>query len=177
MPNHDDFYRVRHVQPDAPVEVIEARDAGTIQTAMHCAFCGTPHSVRAAQRPDARCATCRSPLHAVAKLEVPESTDPRRAVERIDRRMPVNLEVSWPHRLPLIAMSENLSIHGMGLIVPARLATGTRMKIACEFCDAVGEVIYIGPRTSLRPAAWRMGIRFLTIEVHCPRGGLVSIRA
>jgi hypothetical protein len=79
--------------------------------------------------------------------------------------------------MPLTATSEDLSIHGMRLVVPAELWIGACVRIACDFCDAVGEVTNVQRAPDAGPTAWRVGIRFFTICVRQARGGLVSLKA
>jgi hypothetical protein len=159
--------------PPAPAEAA----APVIQACMNCAFCGTRHSLRAAQQPDARCASCRSPLHAVTLLTASGRPNARRAVERVYRRMPVYFAVASPPLGPLAGTSEDLSIYGMRLIAPVRLRMGSCVSIACEFCDAVGEVTHVQPASDAYTGAWRVGIQFLTFAVRQTRGSLVSLKA
>ena len=167
------------VEPPAPAGSAQADSAPTpvIQTWMHCAFCGTRHSAKSAERSDARCSKCRSPLHAVPTMDPSGDSAARRVVERLERRMPVELEQSWPVHASIAATSEDLSIHGMRLVVPAELWVGACVRIACEFCDAVGEVTNVQAAPDVGPAAWRVGVRFFTMCVRQPRGGLVSLKA
>jgi hypothetical protein len=162
------------VEPPAPAG---PAPTSVLQAWMCCAFCATRHSAKSAERSDARCAKCRSPLHAVLVMEPSGGVAPRRAVERLERRMPVQLEQSWPAHTTLAATSEDISIHGMRLVVPAELWIGALVRIACEFCDAVGEVTNVQRAPDVGPAAWRVGIRFLTICIRQSRGGLVSLKA
>ena len=147
-----------------------------IQAYMHCAFCGTRHSARSAERSDARCSECRCPLHAVSPIEPSGDAPAGRAVERFERRLAVQLEQSWPAEASIAATSEDLSIHGMRLVVPTELWVGACVRIACDFCDAVGEVSNVQAAPDAGPSAWRVGIRFLTICVRQPRGSLVSLK-
>jgi hypothetical protein len=167
------------IEPPAPVasEPTGSAPSPVIQAWMHCAFCGTRHSAKSAERSDARCSKCRSPLHAIPTVEPSGDAVVRRAVERLARRMPVQLEQSWPVHASIAGTSEDLSIHGMRLVVPAELWAGACVRIACDFCDAVGEVTNVQPAPDAGPTAWRVGIRFVTICVRRPRGSLVSLKA
>jgi hypothetical protein len=65
--------------------------------------------------------------------------------------MPVQLEQSWPAPTAITAVSEDFSIHGMRLVVPSELWIGACVRIACEFCDAVGEVTNAQPAPDAGP--------------------------
>lgn len=142
---------------------------------MRCAFCHTLHSVNAARRPTALCAECRSPLFTVVRT--PEAPDDAasRAVERIRRSISVDVYVLWPQKAPIAATSEDISIHGMRLALDTELAMGECVKIACEFCDAVGVVTHVNQHARLFANDWHAGLKFLTFRVRQLRGGLVSV--
>jgi len=174
-------YRVA-VERDSPTAVDRVMPAPVAETVppltpmILCPFCQTRHSVKAAELPEARCAKCRSPLHAVPLLDAPGGSTAKRALERLDRRIPVHVDVASPAPASLEAWSEDLSVHGIGLLLPVRLPIGARIRILCEFCDAVGDVTFVREQANQGQAAWRAGVRFLTCSVRQPRGGLVSLK-
>ena len=151
--------------------------APPIQACMNCVFCGTRHSVRAAERRDAYCANCRSPLHAVPPPPPPGKGRAQRSVERIDWQLPVHVAVASPPLGPMMGTSEDLSIQGMRLVVPVRLRLGACVRIACEFCDAVGEVTNVQPADDAGRGMWRIGLLFRTFAVRQTRGSLLSLKA
>ena len=84
--------------------------------------------------------------------------------------------VASPPLGPLAGTSEDLSIRGMRLVLRSQLQLKARVRIACEFCDAVGDVTHVQQATDAGRGAWRVGVEFLTFSVRQTRGSLVSLK-
>lgn len=239
MQNKRNYYRILHVQPDAPTEIIRmsyltlmqrlkkhpdlggdhlqaalineafatlvdperravydralareralpgfraktgSRDRSSNQPAANhaspycCPFCGSPFAKPDAERVDATCVTCESPLYPAARHD--RSTSARRAVARLPRQLPMAFYLSWPQPV-FHGTTNDVSTNGMRFTTTVDLVPNERVRIDCAFCSAVGVVrhsrIAPGP-----PGQWDIGVEFLTLLIKPSRGVLVSVDA
>lgn len=139
-----------------------------------CAFCGTPFAPADAARLDAMCGFCDSPLYPAARHEHEAAT--RRAIARMQRRMPVTFYLSWPQHPGLDAMTDDISTNGLRLSCAVDLVPNERLKIECELCSAVA-VVRHSHQAAGGPGLWQAGVEFITLRIRPVRGVIVSARA
>jgi len=70
--------------------------------------------------------------------------------------------------------TEDVSLSGMRFLSPVDLPIGTRLRIECDFCSAVGVVKSSRRTTGGVLGRSDCGVEFLTLRVKHERGGLFS---
>lgn len=151
-----------------------ARPAARPTAVAPCEFCGTLHPARDLDRPDATCALCASPLYPAASQARDDTT--RRAFHRVSREWPVAFHLAYPYGAPVTGTTQDLSISGMRFTTSMALAPEQRLRLSSAFCDAVGVVRHTAPVPDAVPAAWSIGVAFLTLRVNLAPGGILSKR-
>src|SRR5205085_3880630 len=119
---YDAINRLREQQRNRPAAQQTEVSASVQKTdAYHaCPFCRAKHPPRRAECEEATCYRCESPLFPVPRREA--LTSKRRTMDRLPVRMPVTCsDASRPDR-KLEMTTENLSLRGMYLTSPHRLA-------------------------------------------------------
>lgn len=238
MRNRRNYYRILHVDRDAPAEVIQAsyrtlmhrlrvhpdlggdeaeaalvneafatlgdparraaydvtlgrtslhRSAGTAkQTAAPapprsasqkaiCGFCGAAQLGAQPTRPDALCATCRSPLCPPPRQDAGDRS--RRKMERLPRDLPVTFRRAESRDVVWHGSMKDISLQGMRLVTPLRLSVGERLLIENSFCSTVAVVKSTRRNPGFQGGAWECGVELLTIRLVQGRGRLVSLLA
>lgn len=137
-----------------------------------CPFCSTACASDDLARPDATCTFCESPLYPAARHAHQSSS--RRALERMNREIPVHFYLSWPQHSPCQATTEDISIGGMRLNCALDLVPGECIKIECDLCSAIAVVRHA--KASGTGGRWVAGVEFLTLRIKPVRGVLVSTR-
>jgi hypothetical protein len=140
-----------------------------------CGFCGVPYPARDANRADAVCGVCQSPLCPAQKH--PRGDTVKRAIERTRRTMSVHFEVTWPQPASFHGVSEDVSINGMRLITAFDLPIEQLLRLECDFCDAVGLVRHSREVRTDKGLRWSIGIEFVTLRVKSAPGTLLSRHA
>ena len=230
MQSRRNYYRVLHVQPDAPVEIIRAshrtlmqvlrmhpdlggehRNATAINEAFDtlgdpmkraaydrllargaatsrrgtpaspapgvphaCLFCGAGHAPGDAERQNATCALCKSPLYRTTR---PAHAVSRRALAFMPRRAPVVICVAWPAGQVVEGVSEDVSVSGMRIVTTAPLTQNCLIRLDCDFCSAVAIVRHVNGQGPAEARQWRAGLEFLTLRIRRRRGVFVSADA
>jgi hypothetical protein len=62
----------------------------------------------------------------------------------------------------------------MRFLSPVEIGVGTILRIACDFCSAVGVVKSVQRESRGSRACWHCGVEFLTLRLARERGGLLS---
>lgn len=139
-----------------------------------CLFCGVGFHRNDRLKADATCANCGSPLTPPPPLGRTQAT--RREMDRRPRRLPITFHLAWPPGAALTGQTSDVSTHGMRFTTNVDLVPNERIKIDCEFCEAVAIVrhsrVAPGP-----PGFWDIGVEFLTAIVKSSRGTFVSTSA
>lgn len=141
--------------------------------AVRCVFCGGAHRLERAIDRDDECARCASPLYPAERhrLEVSGA----RMLARISKQGAVELSTGWPQNEPLKAEMRDLSLNGMLLVAPAKLAPNQIVKIVGDDCSALGRVAHCR-RQRLAADRWLIGVEFLTLRFTQHTGTFVSLR-
>lgn len=137
-----------------------------------CSFCGRPFSRHDADRVDALCGFCESPLYPASRHE--HDTESRRAMTRTAFVLRLTYYLSWPQHAGIAAETEDVSITGMRLSSPLDLVPHERIKIVSDLCDAVAVVRHAH---AIDASRWSVGVEFLTLRISTARGLLVSRQA
>lgn len=154
----------------AAASVAKPVDPATWLSARRCPLCGTAFT---AQGPGARCLTCDSPLSAAPSGDGGGAELlGRRGGPRFERDQIVQI-----HRLgspPQDARLRDLSLTGLSLLGPLRVAKGSTLRIVAPAFDAVALVV--ASRSTM--AGCQVHGRLLTLQlVQAARGVFVAMQA
>jgi hypothetical protein len=147
--------------------------AGEFSAAVRCIFCGAAHRLDRAIDRDDECARCASPLYPAERHRLEYSG--QRMLARVAKQGAVEVFTAWPQKAPLKAEMRDLSLNGMQLVAPARLAQDQLVKIVGDDCIGLGRVAHCG-REPGAAERWLVGIEFLTLRFTQHTGTFVSLR-
>jgi hypothetical protein len=240
----DDFYKILHVQPDAPVELIRtsyrtlmqelkmhpdlggdtgratlineafttlrdpvsraaydktlAKSAGApsayrqpapapaptrapaakpsalqITHGKHmCPFCGELYVARDANRPEAVCWRCHSPLFPALKQA--RAAGSGRNFDRTPHATAVRITLAGGDSRAFEATTTDISITGARVTSVVDLPIGQHLRLDCGFCIAVGIVRHVRRTPDGPPFHWHIGVEFVTLLIKQTRGAFVS---
>jgi hypothetical protein len=185
-----DYYRILHVQPDAPAPLIHASYRTLVQRAgvasapqdetagsagtRSCLFCGALHDLKRVLERDDECGRCASPLFPAERHRLEYSG--QRMLRRIPKRHAVSLWVTWPQAAPIHGEMLNLSLNGMSFASGVRFEPNQIVRIDCVELRALGRVAHVEQNTS-GAERFSAGVEFLTLLFRQVRGSFVSAKA
>ena len=138
-----------------------------------CMFCRTPHGFVDAIPPSAHCGNCDSPLYPAVQHRFDQHD--KRAIRRTPRHLRITCTIAGYASVErLIALSEDISLNGMRLIIERDIPDGSRIKIECSLLNAVAEVRNCQRANKDARRRWQIGVEFLTIEFTRNRGAFVT---
>jgi hypothetical protein len=137
-----------------------------------CSFCAAVSPGTDPARPEVTCTTCGSPLHPPPRHDAGDPS--RRAMERLPRELPVAFRRAQSPSVVRRGATKDLSLNGMRLVSPIRLAIDERLLIDNSFCTAVAVVRSARPSVAPQGSGWEYGLEFLTLRFAHDRGGLIS---
>jgi hypothetical protein len=141
--------------------------------AVRCVFCGAAHRLDRSIDRDDECARCASPLYPAERHRLEFSG--QRMLARVAKHGAVELCTGWPQKEPLRTEMRDLSLNGMQLVAPARLAQDQIVKIVGDDCTALGRVAHCRREVGA-VERWLIGIEFLTLRFTQHTGTFVSLR-
>lgn len=130
-----------------------------------CSFCGAP--VKADFQ---ECLRCQSPLtHPTAAA--PRHTD-QRAFKRLDYYSPIEVCQYWPQDEAYPGHIQNLTPHGLMIVLKCPLVTGRVIRLTSSLLDTVARVVSCNPDT--KPDSYLIGLEFITLRINRPKGTFIS---
>lgn len=147
--------------------------AGEFFAAVRCVFCGAAHRLERAIEREDECARCASPLFPAERHRLEYSG--QRMLTRVAKQGTVEIYTAWPQKEPLRAEMRDLSLNGMQLVAPARLAQDQIVKIVGDDCAGLGRVAHCR-RDGVAGERWLIGVEFLTLRFTQHTGTFVSLR-
>ena len=147
--------------------------AGEFSAAVRCVFCGAAHRLDRTIDRDDECARCASPLYPAERHRLEYSG--QRMLARVAKQGPVEIFTAWPQQEPLRGEMRDLSLNGMQLVAPARLAQDQIVKISGDDCTGLGRVAHCR-RDGVSSERWLIGVEFLTLRFAQHTGTFVSLR-
>lgn len=169
------YDRARQYEEASPVAApVEQSVAPEPVEPQSCPFCEAPVAAHASHTPEAACGTCGAPLCSAqqhAHLE-----DSRRIFDRLPFSLRVTFVRAGASQQGCKGLSSDLSMGGMRLLTPQRLAVGERLLLVCDFCSAVAIVRHVQANPE-DPALSECGLQFVTLHLKRQRGGLLSASA
>ena len=144
-----------------------------------CLFCGaaiaSAGSIDRRYASTPRCVRCGGPTRSPATgLDVLDSEE-RRQVDRQVHAAAASLRCRWPEDLRLAAALLDFSVTGCTLECTESVAVGERVLLAASVLTAIGVVRHAA--RVRRPVRWRVGLEFLTLEMHASPGQVFSASA
>jgi hypothetical protein len=159
--------------PGRPAAAPPARPAPQIARGRHmCPFCGELYAAHDANRPEAVCWRCQSPLFPAVRQ--PRAASSGRNFDRIPRSIAVQITLSGADARTFDATTTDISITGARVTSSIDLPIGQHLRLNCSFCIAVGIVRHVQPAPNQRPPHWHVGVEFVTLLVKQTRGVFVS---
>lgn len=146
---------------------------GEFFAALRCIFCGAAHRLDRTIERDDECARCASPLFPAERHRLEYSG--QRMLTRVAKQGVVEIFTAYPQKEPLKAEMRDLSLNGMQLAAPVRLAQDQIIKVVGDDCSGLGRVAHCR-RESLASERWLIGIEFLTLRFTQHTGTFVSLR-
>ena len=145
-----------------------------LDPATSCLFCEQPHGYILNDTDELGCQTCGSPLRVVDTSRM--DPDDTRAVQRLGRKLEIQLYTHWKQAKGVVAKTVDISPHGLQLTTRSDLRPGQRIRVVSRALEAVGNVT----RSVRQNQGWRnvttAGVEFLTLRVLSPVGGFMSRR-
>jgi hypothetical protein len=137
-----------------------------------CPFCGELYAAQDANRPEAVCWRCHSPLFPA--LKQPRAAGSGRNFDRTPHATAVRITVAGGEQGTFDATTKDISITGARVTSGVDLPIGQHLKLDCGFCTAVGIVRHVRPAPDSRPPQWHIGVEFVTLLIKQTRGAFVS---
>ncbi|HBR95808.1 MAG TPA: hypothetical protein DD979_00305 [Gammaproteobacteria bacterium] len=165
-------------EPEPPSPEPSPAEPATAQASVQeitCAFCGEQNRIPLSRAPfsasASRCSRCEAPLTPVAEqLHMDESE--QRHWQRLSLGVEVSVKTAWPDGDDVVGQTEDFSLQGVKLRVPAALALSQRVLIRAQTFDAVADVAHIVP---VAAGSWSVGLRFCTLTLRMAPGQLFSV--
>lgn len=138
-----------------------------------CLFCQRPHNLGTLIQPESICANCASPLLAAKKQSLEKSG--QRAIQRIGKHWPVKYYTQWDETFAYRGTTQNVSLHGILLLTTSPLTDGQIIKIVSKPLDCVAKVTNQQINSFGGNEEWRIGMEFLTLQLHNTQGTFISL--
>lgn len=130
-----------------------------------CFFCGTPGRGMPA------CIRCDSPLQPPPPMGTPVSRD-KRTLERLAVEDSVQVFVRWPQARGYQGVIRNFTPRGMQIRLESSLEPNQIIKISSRLVASVSRVASCIENS--QGGGYHIGLEFLSLCIHRPRGGFVS---
>jgi hypothetical protein len=198
-----DYYRILHVQPDAPAPIIHASYRTLVERAFggtlgsagleratgtapahdepagspgtrSCLFCGALHDLKRMLERDDECGRCLSPLYPAERHRLEYSG--QRMLQRVPKQHTIHVWVTWPQDAPIRADMRDLSLNGMSFTAAVRFEANQIVRIDCTELRALGRIAHI-ERDAAGAGRFSAGVEFLTLRFRQVRGSFVSAEA
>lgn len=132
-----------------------------------CHFCGTLGNVMST------CSHCYSPLQPPPPSG--KGASEQRAFKRLHFQGDARVFVHWPQEQGYCAVIHDLTPHGMQIHLDRPLDIDQIIKISSDFLGSISRVVNCAP--DKQGQGYLIGLAFLSLCFHRPRGGFVSDRA
>jgi len=146
-----------------------ARGTGAYQAGFlsSCLFCGAHNEGRPS------CSRCQSPLQQPPPPD--RGSSDQRTFERRAIEIDVQVFVRWPQDHGFPAVVRDLTPRGMQIVLHTPLELNQIIKISGEFIANVSRVVNC--KANEQGRGFNIGLAFLSLCFHNPRGGFVSEKA
>ncbi len=132
-----------------------------------CFFCGAPG------RGMSSCTRCNSPLLPPPPIDA--SSRDKRALERLAIQDSVRVYVRWPQEQGYHGVIRNFTPRGMQIRMQSSLEPNQIIKITSRVVGSISRVANCIEDS--QQGGYQIGLEFLSLSFHRPRGGFVSEQA